>query len=767
MKRLLLALAAAALTAGTAAAQTTISHEHARCPFRQINTSELLGGEKPETFQLEKRQIMKAPAKAETKQSRNPKQLSYAIDGEVTDSLAGYVVTSFKRIKQYQWQMGYFQCFHTDMLRRFAGNKLGKIKFLPFKGVYSNARMVIWDDKSYNEATGVYDKCLWKKDIEIKPNQVNEVDCDLVIPNDEEFLDHGFSVVFYADVEADPADTTDTKDYFCSIVYPDEANVEHSSAIVLYDKKDGQYYCYDDLSDDALNPAIWIDTEGDGGLKAEDAMPYYATKARGLAGTEQSLEASFYNLGTDSIRSVDYTVENAGQIVSGTARFQKPVKLFDEATFRFNLPLNAAPGYYNTGKLTITKVNGQDDEFTDNNDNELTGIHEVALKDAYRRTPVLEEFTSVSCGWCPYGIIGLEKAMNAVGGKAVAVAAHEDFSPIFAYFYGSDPLISDSYRKVVQRYTDSFPTIYVNREVMNHAYTGIDDVVKAMAAAPCEASMTLTPAKTADGSVQFTTTVNFLVDVPAGRYALAYAISEDNVEKVAQLNYFAMNYRDAMRSENPDPEKVEWLNSLDDAEKKLAMAESFSLDEEYPEDLMSYFTMDHVACSIVDPSFVESAVEQNRLILPALKAGEDLTRTYTMPLPKREAKEGEQYTSPVPAVKEENLKYAVYLIDAYSGVILTGCQTAIGETSESKDKFDLTGINSTPAADAAPADIRIADGCFIVSGSGAEATVYDAMGRLVGRHAVNGEVSLPVTGKGVFMVRVVKDGRTLTRKAVF
>lgn len=766
MKRLLLALAAAALTAGMAAAQNPISHEHAKCPFKKLENLELKINDRPKTFRLEKRQIMKAPAKAETKQGRNPKQLSYAVDGEVTDSLEGYVVTSFKRIKQYQWQMGYFQCFHTDMLRRFAGNKLGKIKFMPYKGVYSNARMVIWDDKSYNEVTGVYEKCLWKKDIEIKPNQVNEVDCDLVIPDDEEFLDHGFSVVFYADVDADPADTADTKDYFCAVVYPDEAKVEHSSAIVLYDKKDGQYYCHDDLSIDGVNPAIWIDTEGDGGLKAEDAMPYYATKARGLAGSEQSLEASFYNLGTDSIRSVDYTVENVGQSISGTARFRQPVKLFDEATFRFNLPLNAAPGYYNTGKLTITKVNGQDDEFSASADNELTGIHEVALTDAYRRTPVLEEFTSVSCGWCPYGIIGLEKALSAVGGKAVAVAAHEDYSLYFAYLYGGDPLISDSYRKVVQRYADSFPTIYVNREVMNHAYNGIDGVVKAMAAAPCEASMTLTPVK-ADGGVQFTTTVNFLVDVPAGRYALAYAVSEDNVENVAQYNYFAMNYRDAMLSENPDPEKVEWFNSLDDAEKELAMAESFSLDEDTKEDLWSYFTMDHVACSIVDPSFTESLIAQSRLVLPAMKAGEDLTRTYTMALPKREAKEGEQYTSPVPAVKEENLKYSAYLIDLYSGVILTGCQAAIGETSESKDKFDLTGISSTPSDAAAPAAIRIADGCFIVSGSGAEATVYDAMGRLVGRHAVNGEVALPVCGKGVFMVRVVKNGRTLTRKAVF
>lgn len=768
MKRLLLALAAAVLTAGTAAAQPAASRERHKCPFPAFKNPEFKKGDKSQTFQLDKPQIMKAPAKADAPAGRNPKQLSYAVDGEVTDSVKGRQVLSFKTIKENQYQMGYFTCFHSDMLRRFVGNKLGKIKFYPYNGVYSNARMVIWDDKSYNTATGLYEKCLWKKDIEIKPNCVNEVDCDLVIPDDETFLNHGFSVVFYADVEADPADTTSRKNYFCAVLYPDNAKVEHDAAIVLYDKKDGQYYCYDDLGGSGFSPAIWIDTEGEGGLKTEDALPYDATKARGVAGSEQSLVASFYNLGTDSIYSVDYTVENAGQSHSGTVRFQKPVKLFDSADFRFNLPLNAAQGYYNTGKLTITKVNGKDDEFTADTDNELMGIHEVALTEAYKRTPVLEEFTSATCGWCPYGIAGLENAVNAVDGKAVPVWAHEDYSFFMSLFYGSDPLISDSYRKVVRKYADSFPSILVNREVTNHAYNGIEDVVRAMAAAPCEASLTFTPTKTADG-VQLNTTVNFLVDVPSGWYGLAYAVTEDNIENVAQYSYFASNYHNGVISENPDPEMVAWFNALDDTERQYAMADSYNMLDKYADTSVYWtnFTMNHVATSIVDPQFVETMLEYNRLTLPAMKAGQDVKRTYTMSLPKREAVEGYDYSSPVPAVKEENLKYSVYLIDYFSGAILTGCQAAVGQTAVSNEKIDLTGISAAQADAPSSADILVADGAFVIRGNGAQATVYDAMGRVVSSRVVNGEVSIPVGGKGVYMARVLKGGRAATKKAVF
>ena len=183
--------------------------------------------------------------------------------------------------------------------------------------------------------------------------------------------------------------------------------------------------------------------------------------------------------------------------------------------------------------------------------------------------------------------------------------------------------------------------------------------------------------------------------------------------------------------------------------------------------------MNHVGCSIDDPTFATSEAVYNKLVLPAIVKGQEVAHTYTLKNPTRTAGKDNygnalQYTSEVPAVNNENLKYAALLIDLRSGKILTGCQAALGETVTSNDKADLTaGINDVKADAADVADITAADGAFTVKANGAVAQVYDAQGRLVSSATVNGEASLPTFGKGVFIIRVTKGGNTTSQKAIF
>ena len=160
--------------------------------------------------------------------------------------------------------------------------------------------------------------------------------------------------------------------------------------------------------------------------------------------------------------------------------------------------------------------------------------------------------------------------------------------------------------------------------------------------------------------------------------------------------------------------------------------------------------MNHVARAFTE------AGENEAGILPALKAGEEWTNSYNLKWPK----------NLTPAVNKGNCSVAVYLVDASTGKIVTGCQTKLGETNTVDET--MTGINDvTVANNAADAQISTVDGAFVVKAHNATARVFDAQGRLVSSATVDGEVSLPTFGTGLFIIRVDQAGRSTTQKALF
>ena len=700
---------------------------------------------------------------ATTGVTRNPKNLSYEVSGDELNNLQPFPTFPYSTIQQAGFAVGYAQVFGRDVLNRFAGNKLGKIKFIPWLGVYSNAKMFVYDASTIDQVHGTVGEPLWSQDITIKGNTVNSVDCDYVIP--AEGLKQGIVVGFYANVKAASNDKDEYKKYYTVFCYQDKTQAGSGGYIWGHSAQAEGILA--NLSSQGAANALWCETEGDAGLRTEDVCAAAADQARGAVGSTQSVLGQFINFGTDSIYSIDYTYENDGKTTSGTVKFREPVKYYCASTFHFDAPVNEAAGRYTNGKLTITKANGKDDEYTTGHDNEYPYVHTVALSEAYKRTPVIEEFTSTTCGNCPFGIIGLPKAVEAVNGKAVAIAVHADYDP---NSYGYDPLVSSSYENVAYQYASSFPSAFVNREEMTHAYYGIVDAVKEMAEKPCEVSMTFTPKKTLQG-IKMNTKLNFTIDAAEGEYGIAYAVTEDNVENVSQLNYLAYDYNECTKKGYQ--QWVNWFNDLPSDVKPLATGKFTTIEDGNNISYWSDFTMNHVGCSIDDPTFATSEAAYNKLVLPAIVKGQEVAHTYTLKNPTRTAGKDNygnalQYTSEVPAVNNENLKYAALLIDLRSGKILTGCQAALGETVTSNDKADLTaGINDVKADAADVADITAADGAFTVKANGAVAQVYDAQGRLVSSATVNGEASLPTFGKGVFIIRVTKGGNTTSQKAIF
>lgn len=757
MKHILLALATAAALAVPAGAQNLMSSKITKS-MPMLKTGLTFNPQVGQHAMINAKGIKPM---ATTGVTRNPKNLSYEVSGDELKNLQPFSTFSHSDLQKAGFAVGYAQVFGRDVLNRFAGNKLGKIKFFPWLGVYSNAKVFVYDASTIDQVNGTVGKALWSQDITIKGNTVNSVDCDYVIP--AEGLKQGIVVGFYANVKA--ASSDQNKDNYTVVCYQDKTQAGSGGYIWGHSAQAEGFLA--NLSSQGAATALWCETEGDAGLRTEDVCAAAADQARGAVGSTQSILGQFINFGTDSIYSIDYTYENGGKTTSGTVKFREPVKYYCASTFHFDAPVNEAAGRYTNGKLTITKANGKDDEYTTGRDNEYPYVNTVALSEAYKRTPVIEEFTSTTCGNCPLGIIGLPKAVEAVNGKAVAIAVHADYDP---NSYGYDPLVSSSYENVAYQYASSFPSAFVNREEMTHAYYGIVDAVKEMAEKPCEVSMTFTPKKTLQG-IKMNTKLNFTIDAAEGEYGIAYAVTEDNVENVSQLNYFSYYYNEGTKKGYP--QYVTWFNDLPSDVKPLATGKFTTIEDGNNISYWSDFTMNHVGCSIDDPTFATSEAVYNKLVLPAIVKGQEVAHTYTLKNPTRTAGKDNygnalQYTSEVPAVNNENLKYAALLIDLRSGKILTGCQAALGETVTSNDKADLTaGINDVKADAADIADITAADGAFTVKANGAVAQVYDAQGRLVSSATVNGEASLPTFGKGVFIIRVTKGGNTTSQKAIF
>lgn len=757
MKHILLALATAAALAAPAGAQNLMSSKITKS-MPMLKTGLTFNPQVGQHAMINAKGIKPM---ATTGVTRNPKNLSYEVSGDELKNLQPFSTFPHSALQQAGFAVGYAQVFGRDVLNRFAGNKLGKIKFFPWLGVYSNAKVFVYDASTIDQVNGTVGKALWSQDITIKGNIVNSVDCDYVIP--AEGLKQGIVVGFYANVKA--ASSDQNKDNYTVVCYQDKTQAGSGGYIWGHSAQAEGFLA--NLSSQGAATALWCETEGDAGLHTEDVCAAAADQARGAVGSTQSVLGQFINFGTDSIYSIDYTYENDGKTTSGTVKFREPVKYYCASTFHFDAPVNEAAGRYTNGKLTITKANGKDDEYTTGRDNEYPYVNTVALSEAYKRTPVIEEFTSTTCGNCPFGIVGLPKAVEAVNGKAVAIAVHADYD---ADSYGYDPLVSSSYENVAYQYASSFPSAFVNREEMTHAYYGIVDAVKEMAEKPCEASMTFTPKKTLQG-IKMNTKLNFTIDAAEGEYGIAYAVTEDNVENVSQLNYLAYYYNEGTKKGYQ--QWVKWFNDLPSDVKPLATGKFTTIEDGNNISYWSDFTMNHVGCSIDDPTFATSEAAYNKLVLPAIVKGQEVAHTYTLKNPTRTAGKDNygnalQYTSEVPAVNNENLKYAALLIDLRSGKILTGCQAALGETVTSNDKADLTaGINDVKADAADVADITAADGAFTVKANGAVAQVYDAQGRLVSSATVNGEASLPTFGKGVFIIRVTKGGNTTSQKAIF
>lgn len=660
---------------------------------------------------------------------RSHKELSYQVNGdEATKCYTGQLqLNAVPGLTGY----GFYQTYFQDMISRLKGNTISEIQFVAAEGSYRNVHVVILEADPVKGQVAV----VWEsetlnniKTIQGKKINVNQIPCDYEITGEEKMLMIGW----FAEQVSNPA-------MLNAVGYLDNTQQGYgfsffgfvNGGLQLGQSIANAGWSIDGATTVTMASHIVVKTQGNSTIKDNDMMAVSSGVVRAnVAGKGGDVQVSMTNMGLDPISSFEYQFECEGETKTNKFEFEKPMPFYSVGTFNLQAAVGKAAGA-KEGKFTITKVNTVADEYADNKDNEL-GYPVVMMEKGYKRTPVVEEFTSNSCSACPFGAAAMKRLHDTYGDEIVLIAAHGNYQ-------FEDPMYDAEYAKMG---INSYPTALVNRQYQGHAYfDAVPTAEKIATSDVCEADMTIkvgaAPANKLVKTIDVTTTLNFDFDVKAGDYSMVYALTEDGITGVKQLTSLP-SLVDQNMEKNPGYTRDQIIEAIAEGDPYLIEV----LKEGEKDNRGLYWsepTFNHVSRGVTN------ADGQHPDNLPAA--------TKNTPI---EVKA--KVNIPATVKDRKNLKVVAMLIDNKTGVVVTGRQAAPSTTS-TPSAIEEVGANA--------AQITVADGAFVVKANKAEAAVYSLDGKLVSSATVEGEASLPTFGKGVFVITVKADGKVYSQKATF
>lgn len=660
---------------------------------------------------------------------RSHKELSYQVNGdEATQCYTGQLqLGAVTGLTGY----GFYQTYFQDMISRLKGNTISEIQFVAAEGSYRNVHVVILEADPVKGQVAV----VWQsetlnniKTIQGEKINVNQIPCDYEITGEEKMLMIGW----FAEQVSNPA-------MLNAVGYLDNTQQGYgfsffgfvNGGLQLGESIANAGWSIDGATRVIMASHIVVKTQGNSTIKDNDMMAVSSGVVRAnVAGKGGDVQVSMTNMGLDPISSFEYQFECEGETKTNKFEFEKPMPFYSVGTFNLQAAVGKAAGA-KEGKFTITKVNTVADEYADNKDNELA-YNVVMMEKGYKRTPVVEEFTSNSCSACPYGAAAMKRLHDTYGDEIVLIAAHGNYQ-------FEDPMYDAEYAKMG---INSYPIALVNRQYQGHAYfDAVPTVEKIATSDVCEADMTIkvgaAPANKLVKTIDVTTTLNFDFDVKAGDYSMVYALTEDGITGVKQLTSLP-SLVDQNMEKNPGYTRDQIIEAMAEGDPYLIEV----LKDGKKDNRGLYWsepTFNHVSRGVTN------ADGQHPDNLPAA--------TKNTPI---EVKA--KVNIPATVKDRKNLKVVVMLIDNKTGVVVTGRQAAPSTTS-TPSAIEEVGADA--------AQITVADGAFVVKANKAEAAVYSLDGKLVSSATIEGEASLPTFGKGVFVITVKADGKVYSQKATF
>lgn len=305
------------------------------------------------------------------------------------------------------------------------------------------------------------------------------------------------------------------------------ANIDESSWLMTPSLTNGEWT---DQFKSSGPIAIHVLLDGDFPHNAVEVSPNFLD-VFGLPNGTAEATVTLTSKGLGEVRSIDYIVGDANTEEDEQHLEFEPINGLDAQT-TVRIPMKADATLGRTIRyISITKVNG-----VDNNVNSATAEgYFVTLSEAVPRKTVVEEFTGTWCGWCPRGVVGMEKINERFGDKAITIVVHSG-DPMEINYGASAP---------------SYPYAYVDRGIAADPYTGVNgqpagicDLVADRNATLAEASVNLQqPTLAKNGSITFKTDITFYYDNSKAPYAIGYVLVADGLKgkgkSWAQANYYS------------------------------------------------------------------------------------------------------------------------------------------------------------------------------------------------------------------------------------
>ncbi len=256
------------------------------------------------------------------------------------------------------------------------------------------------------------------------------------------------------------------------------------------------------------------------------------TRDRVKPNTAFDATVNISNMGTADVTSVtvDYTIGNgATQSYTFNTPTNAPLKFTESTSFTLSGLTVPDYGLYPL-KVTLNKVNGAAcDEST-------AQVDLVGTISNNPRMMVVEEATSVGCGYCPVGIIGLEYMKEHYADQFIGIAAH-------CYGLGYDPMCATPYQ-TLNNYVSGYPGCLTNRNTSYATYPSayylLDSYTTNFKDSYAAADVTIDAEWTTQekSGVKITSNAVFDLDHASSDYRWAYVVLENQVGPYKQTNYY-------------------------------------------------------------------------------------------------------------------------------------------------------------------------------------------------------------------------------------
>ena len=250
-----------------------------------------------------------------------------------------------------------------------------------------------------------------------------------------------------------------------------------------------------------------------------------------VQGQQVNVPIKITNQGANDVSSISYTIGTDG----GSTTEEKtvsvgPLALNDFTTL--NIPFASDEQARKLQKtFTVTQVNGNPNTAKKSSGQGFL----ISVKKKQSVTPVIEEFTGTWCGWCPRGIVGMDKVHEAYGDQVVQIAAHS-----------GDIMAISEYQPVINTYTEGYPNSITDRRyVADPSYSTLVATLNKAFARVAQGSIDLQAEWSSNfkTKVVFNTTTRFSYNDDDGQYGIAYLLVEDGLTGTgsnwSQTNYYS------------------------------------------------------------------------------------------------------------------------------------------------------------------------------------------------------------------------------------